>query len=35
MPAYDDADLDEKALSGSELIINGLGATIIEQFQNE
>ncbi|NJP68616.1 hypothetical protein [Streptomyces spiramenti] len=35
MPAYDDADLDEKALSGPELIIDGLGATIIEQVQND
>ncbi|WP_267130974.1 hypothetical protein [Streptomyces alkaliphilus] len=35
VPADDDPDLDEKALSGPELIIEGLGATIIEQIDHE
>jgi DNA polymerase-3 subunit gamma/tau len=35
MPADDDADLDDQALSGPELVIEGLGATIIEQIGHE
>jgi DNA polymerase-3 subunit gamma/tau len=35
MPADDDADLDDHALSGPELVIEGLGATIIEQIGHE
>ncbi|WP_344564024.1 DNA polymerase III subunit gamma and tau [Streptomyces axinellae] len=35
MPAEDDPDLDESALSGHDLIVRELGATVIEEFQHE
>ncbi|WP_129841532.1 DNA polymerase III subunit gamma and tau [Streptomyces sp. RFCAC02] len=35
MPADDDPDLDETALSGYELIVRELGATVIEEYQHE
>ncbi|MFT2016216.1 DNA polymerase III subunit gamma and tau, partial [Streptomyces sp. 796.1] len=35
MPAEDDADLDESALSGHDLIVRELGATVIEEIANE
>ncbi|OIJ92047.1 DNA polymerase III subunit gamma and tau [Streptomyces colonosanans] len=35
MPADDDPDLDESALSGHELIVRELGATVVEEFSNE
>ncbi|MFG3254204.1 DNA polymerase III subunit gamma and tau [Streptomyces sp. NPDC048172] len=35
MPAEDDPDLDETALSGHDLIVRELGATVIEEFQHE
>ncbi|MEC4014945.1 DNA polymerase III subunit gamma and tau [Streptomyces sp. H27-D2] len=35
MPAEDDADLDETALSGYDLIIRELGATVVEEFNHE
>ncbi|MFD5520505.1 DNA polymerase III subunit gamma and tau, partial [Streptomyces sp. NPDC127066] len=34
-PEDDDPDLDESALSGHELIVRELGATVIEEFSNE
>ncbi|MDB1086472.1 DNA polymerase III subunit gamma and tau [Streptomyces sp. ACA25] len=34
IPADDDADLDERALSGPELLVEGLGATVIEQIDH-
>lgn len=34
-PEDDDPDLDESALSGHELIVRELGATVIEEFTNE
>ena len=35
MPAEDDPDLDESALSGHDLIMRELGATVIEEIANE
>ncbi|MBB5934359.1 DNA polymerase III subunit gamma and tau [Streptomyces zagrosensis] len=35
MPAEDDADLDESALSGHDLIVRELGATVIEEIADE
>ncbi|WP_314178019.1 DNA polymerase III subunit gamma and tau [Streptomyces winkii] len=35
MPAEDDPDLDESALSGHDLIMRELGATVIEEFDHE
>ncbi|MFI8850353.1 DNA polymerase III subunit gamma and tau [Streptomyces sp. NPDC053499] len=35
MPAEDDPDLDESALSGHDLIVRELGATVIEEFQHD
>ncbi|MCC4319388.1 DNA polymerase III subunit gamma and tau, partial [Streptomyces malaysiensis subsp. malaysiensis] len=35
MPAEDDADLDDSALSGHDLIVRELGATVIEEIVNE
>lgn len=35
MPAEDDPDLDESALSGHDLIVRELGATVIEEVANE
>ncbi len=31
----DDPDLDESALSGHELIVRELGATVMEEFSHE
>ncbi|MHA5047936.1 DNA polymerase III subunit gamma and tau [Streptomyces sp. SD15] len=35
IPEDDDPDLDESALSGHDLIVRELGATVVEEFQNE
>ncbi|MFE0544159.1 DNA polymerase III subunit gamma and tau [Streptomyces sp. NPDC058891] len=35
MPEDDDPDLDESALSGHDLIVRELGATVVEEFTNE
>ncbi|MEU6550796.1 DNA polymerase III subunit gamma and tau [Streptomyces sp. NPDC046915] len=35
IPEDDDPDLDESALSGHELIVRELGATVMEEFTNE
>ncbi|WP_424888243.1 DNA polymerase III subunit gamma and tau [Streptomyces sp. XH2] len=35
MPAEDDPDLDETALTGHDLIVRELGATVIEEIANE
>ncbi|MFC9225036.1 DNA polymerase III subunit gamma and tau [Streptomyces hygroscopicus] len=35
MPAEDDPDLDDTALSGHDLIIRELGATVVEEIVNE
>ncbi|MFF4707363.1 DNA polymerase III subunit gamma and tau [Streptomyces sp. NPDC001288] len=35
IPEEDDPDLDESALSGHELIVRELGATVVDEFQNE
>ncbi|MFC7310136.1 DNA polymerase III subunit gamma and tau, partial [Streptomyces monticola] len=35
VPADDDPDLDESALSGHDLIVRELGATVVEEFTNE
>ncbi|MFF3484764.1 DNA polymerase III subunit gamma and tau [Streptomyces sp. NPDC002701] len=35
IPEDDDPDLDESALSGHELIVRELGATVVEEFANE
>ncbi|WP_105970445.1 DNA polymerase III subunit gamma and tau [Streptomyces geranii] len=35
VPEDDDPDLDETALSGHELIVRELGATVVEEFSNE
>jgi DNA polymerase-3 subunit gamma/tau len=35
IPAEDDADLDDSALSGHDLIVRELGATVIEEVTNE
>ncbi|WP_030615723.1 DNA polymerase III subunit gamma and tau [Streptomyces sclerotialus] len=35
MPAEDDADLVDSALSGYDLIVRELGATVIEEYNNE
>ncbi|MFE7897997.1 DNA polymerase III subunit gamma and tau [Streptomyces sp. NPDC057424] len=34
-PEDDDPDLDESALSGQELIVRELGATVVEEFTND
>ncbi len=34
IPEDDDPDLDESALSGQELIVRELGATVVEEFSN-
>ncbi|MYS70149.1 DNA polymerase III subunit gamma/tau, partial [Streptomyces sp. SID5926] len=31
----DDPDLDESALSGKELLVRELGATVVEEITNE
>ncbi|MFE9661742.1 DNA polymerase III subunit gamma and tau [Streptomyces sp. NPDC005955] len=35
VPEDDDPDLDESALSGHDLIVRELGATVLEEFSNE
>ncbi|NGO73626.1 hypothetical protein, partial [Streptomyces boncukensis] len=35
IPDEDDPDLEESALSGHDLIVRELGATVIEEFQHE
>ncbi|MFJ5778630.1 DNA polymerase III subunit gamma and tau [Streptomyces sp. NPDC093094] len=35
IPEDDDPDLDESALSGKELLVRELGATVMEEFTNE
>ncbi|MEU0965610.1 DNA polymerase III subunit gamma and tau [Streptomyces sp. NPDC005917] len=35
IPEEDDPDLDESALSGHELIVRELGATVVEEIRNE
>ncbi|MFB7993404.1 DNA polymerase III subunit gamma and tau [Streptomyces sp. NPDC056002] len=35
IPADDDPDLDESVLSGHDLIVRELGATVVEEFTNE
>ncbi|OIJ67087.1 DNA polymerase III subunit gamma and tau [Streptomyces mangrovisoli] len=35
IPEDDDPDLDESALSGQDLLVRELGATVVEEFQNE
>ncbi|MGP3951408.1 DNA polymerase III subunit gamma and tau [Streptomyces sp. 7N604] len=35
MPAEDDPDLDDTALSGHDLIVRELGATVLEEYTNE
>ncbi|MFJ9039935.1 DNA polymerase III subunit gamma and tau [Streptomyces sp. NPDC102406] len=35
IPEDDDPDLDENALSGHDLIVRELGATVVEEFTNE
>ncbi|MCK1823504.1 DNA polymerase III subunit gamma and tau, partial [Streptomyces sp. XM83C] len=35
IPEDDDPDLNESALSGHELIVRELGATVVEEFTNE
>ncbi|MDX3214745.1 DNA polymerase III subunit gamma and tau, partial [Streptomyces sp. ME02-6991-2B] len=35
MPEDDDPDLDETALSGHDLIVRELGATVIEEIAND
>ncbi|WP_155060519.1 DNA polymerase III subunit gamma and tau [Streptomyces blattellae] len=35
IPEDDDPDLDESALSGHDLIVKELGATVVEEFTNE
>ncbi|CAM5742758.1 hypothetical protein SALBM311S_05597 [Streptomyces alboniger] len=35
IPEDDDPDLDESALSGYDLIVRELGATVVEEFSNE
>ncbi|MGW8378543.1 DNA polymerase III subunit gamma and tau [Streptomyces sp. ODS28] len=35
MPAADDPDLDESALSGHDLLVRELGATVIEEIQHD
>ncbi len=35
IPEDDDPDLDESALSGQELLIRELGATVVEEIANE
>ncbi|MCW7988281.1 hypothetical protein XF35_24155 [Streptomyces platensis subsp. clarensis] len=35
MPAEDDPDLVDSALSGHDLIVRELGATVLEEFNNE
>jgi DNA polymerase-3 subunit gamma/tau len=35
MPAEDDPDLDETALSGHDLIVRELGATVLEELYHE
>ncbi|MGW9256442.1 DNA polymerase III subunit gamma and tau, partial [Streptomyces albidoflavus] len=35
IPEEDDPDLDESALSGHDLIMRELGATVVEEYTNE
>ncbi|MDX2573425.1 DNA polymerase III subunit gamma/tau, partial [Streptomyces scabiei] len=35
IPEDDDPDLDESALSGHDLIVRELGATVVEEITNE
>jgi len=35
VPAEDDPDLDESALSGYDLLVRELGATVIEEIEHE
>jgi DNA polymerase-3 subunit gamma/tau len=35
IPEDDDPDLNESALSGYELIVRELGATVVEEIKNE
>ncbi|WP_093838417.1 DNA polymerase III subunit gamma and tau [Streptomyces aidingensis] len=35
VPEDDDPDLDDRALSGTELLVEGLGATVIEEIEHE
>jgi DNA polymerase-3 subunit gamma/tau len=35
MPAEDDPDLDDQALSGHDLIVRELGATVVQEYTNE
>ncbi|SCE07567.1 DNA polymerase-3 subunit gamma/tau, partial [Streptomyces sp. SolWspMP-sol7th] len=35
MPAADDPDLVESALSGYELIVRELGATVLDEYDND
>ncbi|MFE2623860.1 DNA polymerase III subunit gamma and tau, partial [Streptomyces caelestis] len=35
VPEDDDPDLDESALSGQELLVRELGATVVEEFTND
>ena len=35
MPEEDDPDLVESALSGHELIVRELGATVVEEYTND
>ncbi|OEV24625.1 hypothetical protein AN220_18005, partial [Streptomyces nanshensis] len=35
MPAEDDPDLDESALSGHDLIVRELGATVLEELRHD
>jgi DNA polymerase-3 subunit gamma/tau len=35
MPAEDDPDLEDSALSGYDLIVRELGATVLEEFHHE
>ncbi|RRR69143.1 DNA polymerase III subunit gamma/tau, partial [Streptomyces sp. RP5T] len=35
IPEDDDPDLNESALSGRELIVRELGATVVEEITNE
>ncbi|MYV43461.1 DNA polymerase III subunit gamma/tau, partial [Streptomyces sp. SID1328] len=34
-PADDDPDLDESALSGRDLIVRELGATVLDEFSHD
>jgi DNA polymerase-3 subunit gamma/tau len=35
IPGDDDGELAEPALSGHDLIVRELGATVVEEYQNE